>query len=885
MTSGADALDRAARHAPFLRQLIAREAALADLLANDRFDEALERALARAARPTASAALRHARAGVALVTAIADLAGAWPLEQVTATLSAFADRALDLAIAWAFAERDADPGGLAVLALGKLGSGELNYSSDIDLIILHDPERLPRRPTEDPTEAAVRIVRRVVALLSERTADGYVFRVDLRLRPDPDSTPASLAVGAAEAYYQSEALTWERAAFIRARPAAGDRALGARFLDFIAPFVWRRSLDYSALAEIREISARIRDHFGDVEEMGPGFDLKRGRGGIREIEFYAHVHQLIFGGREPALRAPATMDALAALAAAGRIDPADAATLAEAYRALRTAEHRVQMLGDQQTHAIPRTADERRALAGLCGQPGWKALEAALARQTRAVARCYDRLLAVGQDDRGERLPAEEADVARWAERHRLADADLLATLVRGWRSGRMRSLRVPESRQAFERVIPGLLRTTARGRHGRAGLLRLDQFIRALPSGVQFWRLLAAQPPLAATLARLLTSTPALADALSARPQLIDVLLDPHAPLGGAEDAVSELRQAVAGLAEEPLLDRVRHWTAERRFQLGVRLLEGAIAPSAMAAELAAMAEAAVVILAETTHQAFAARHGRPPDSELVILALGRLGGQALTFQSDLDLIFLFTGDWERTVAPCGWRTSGWYNRLAPRIVSALSAPTASGNLYDVDTRLRPSGADGPLAISLDSFARYQERDAEIWEQMALTRARPITGTPAARADAQALIDRLVARPREAAAVRAEAAAMRRHMARHKPASGLWDLKLARGGLVDLEFILASRALLAGTAVPPDLAMAARRLAPALEGPHELLLSALVALRLVKPHDDGGAPDAASAALIARACGMEDLAALKAALQQARRTVMDEWRAEFGEG
>lgn len=882
----AEARARAEAHSPFLRGLIRSEPDLIEEMGTRGFEAALGAALARLDLEAPAASLRRARAAVALTVALADLAGAWPLETVTAALTRFADEALELAIRTAFAERDDAPAGLVALALGKMGSGELNYSSDIDLIFLHDPDRLPRREGEDPTDAAVRIVRRVVALLSERTAEGYAFRVDLRLRPDPDSTPASLPLGAAEHYYQSEALAWERSAFIRARAAAGDIAMGRAFLAAIEPFIWRRSLDYSALAEIREVSHRIRDHFGEVEKLGPGFDLKRGRGGIREVEFHAQVHQMIFGGRDPALRSPATLDALAALARAGRIAEADAARLADAYRLFRTVEHRFQMLADQQTHAVPKLAADRRAVAGLMGVAGWKAVEALLAPRLRAVARLYDRLLETGERPRGPRLPTDPADIERWATRHRLKDPALVAGLAEGWRAGRPRSLRAPEARAAFESVIPGLVLQVGGGRAGREGLLRLEQMIAALPSGVQFWRLLAAHPPLAKVLGRLLTGTPLLADALARRPSLIDVLLEPAPPLASAAEAEAELRAVARGLAGEPLLDRVRSWTAERRFLLGVQLLDGSCRPLAAARQLAFMAEAAVAVLAEAVTADFASRFGTVPGGRLVPLALGRLGGGELTAQSDLDLVFLFTGDWQTpSAADPPMTASAWFNRLVPRIVAALTVPTAAGPLYEVDTRLRPSGADGPLAISLDSFRAYQLADADVWEQMALTRARPIACAPQDAAVARALIDSLVARPRDPGMVRAEALAMRRHMARHKPPAGPFDLKLMKGGLVDLEFVLGVRALTAGVAVPPDLAGAARLLAPGLEGPLELMMSVLVMLRLVQPHDAAASPDSAAGAVIARACGKPGLAALKADLAQARAAVSAAWAETFTPG
>ncbi|MCG2842352.1 bifunctional [glutamine synthetase] adenylyltransferase/[glutamine synthetase]-adenylyl-L-tyrosine phosphorylase [Sandaracinobacter sp. RS1-74] len=879
----ADARARAEAHSPFLRGLMRREPELLHEMAGEGYDAALKTSLARLDPERAAPSIREARGGVALTVALADLSGAWRLEQVTGALTHFADSALDFAIRTAFAEREVEATGLTALALGKMGSFELNYSSDIDLIFLHDPETLPHRDSEDPTEAAVRIVRRVAALLAERTSDGYALRVDLRLRPDPDSTPSSLPLGAALAYYQSQALAWERSAFIRARASAGDVALGQRFLKEIEPFIWRRSLDYSALAEIREVSHQIRDHFAEGQKLGPGFDLKRGRGGIREVEFYAQVHQMIFGGRDTSLRAGATMDALAALADAGRIERSDAQMLAEAYRHYRTLEHRIQMVGDQQTHSVPKLAPERAQVAGLAGAESWKALEADLAPRLKAVGRLYDRLLETGDGERGARIPMNADDARGWAAKAKVKDPQLLATLIEGWRSGRPRSLRAPEALQAFETVIPSLVQQVAGGRTGREALLRLDQMIQALPSGVQFWRLLAAHPALQKVVANLLTATPLLADALAKRPSLIDILLEPAPALPDAAAALAELRAAARGLEGEALLDRVRLWTAERRFQLGVQLLEGRVAPAIAARELAYMAEAAVALLADSVAADFRAKHGEIPGGRLLPLALGRFGGGELTTQSDLDLILLFTGSFEtQSTGKPPLSASAWFNRLGPRLLGALTVPTAAGPLYEVDTRLRPSGNDGLLVVSLDSFQRYQQAEAGLWEHMALTRARPVACTPDDAAAAQAVIDDIVAAPRDPTFVRREAQDMRRHIARHKAAAGPFDVKLMKGGLVDIEFIVQARALMAGRPIPPRLDAAIAELAPELADAARLMMDMLVMLRLVQPHDASAAPDAAAGAVIARACGKPGFAALKAELAAARKTVAESWATTF---
>lgn len=873
------ALARATTYSPFLRGLVRREPELIDEMRERGFDAAFATALARLDPERAGPSIREARGAVALTAALADLAGVWSLEQVTAALTRFADTALDFAIQTAFAERGAQTQGLVALALGKMGSFELNYSSDIDLIFLHDPDTIPHRANEEPTDAAVRIVRRVVALLAERTSDGYALRVDLRLRPDPDTTPSSLPLGAAEAYYQSQALAWERAAFIRARAAAGDVAMGRRFLAGIGPFVWRRSLDYSALAEIREVSHRIRDHFAETQSLGPGFDLKRGRGGIREVEFYAQVHQLIFGGRDPSLRHGATLDALAALAAAGKITAADATVLGDAYRFHRTLEHRIQMVGDQQTHAIPKLAAERAQVAGLCGAPDWRTVERELASFLKPVEKLYDRLLETGSEERAPRLPLESAEIESWATKAKISDPKLLASLLAGWRSGHPRSLRAPEALNAFEAVIPALVRQVGTGRSGRDALLRLDQMVQALPSGVQFWRLLAAHQALAAVVGRLLTATPLLADALARRPSLIDILLEPAPALADSAAALSELSAAARGLDGEALLDRVRVWTAERRFQLGVQLLDGAISPLAASKEMGFMADAAVHLLADAVTREFREKHGDVPGGRLIPLALGRFGSGELTTQSDLDLVLVFTGSFEtQSTGSAPLSASAWFNRVGQRLIAALSVPTAAGPLYEVDSRLRPSGNDGLLVVSLDSFQRYQMHDAEIWEHMALTRARPLSANAQDNLAAQAVLDAIISLPREPAAVLREAQSLRRHITKHKPAAGPFDVKQMKGGLIDIEFIVQTRALVTSRPVPPCLNQAIALLAPELCQPARLMMDMLVMLRLIQPHDSTATPDAAAGAVIARACGHATLSALKAELAQARQIVNASW-------
>ena len=880
------AVARATTHAPFLRRLAAQRLDVLSVLAEQGLDAAIAHARADAwsGSPEPASALRRQRGGVALAIAIADLAGA-SLETVTAALTAFADEALGRAIDAAFAARNAAPAGFVALALGKQGSGELNYSSDIDPILLYDPDVLPRRPREEPGEAATRIARAIVQLLGERTAEGYVLRVDLRLRPAAEIMPPAVPIAAAITHYESSALPWERAAFIRARAAAGDVALGEGFLRHIRPFVWRRALDFGAVGEMQALTRRIRDHHAQGQRVGPGYDLKRGRGGIREVEFFAQVHQLIHGGRDPALRAPATLDALHALAAAGWIPPDAAVTLADGYRLLRTVEHRLQMVDDQQTHRLPADPEALDRVAALDGLAHGAALVARLEGPTAAVGRLYDGL----EQADGSALPEEGEALAAWLAERGFADPAAAANRVHAWRNGQARTTRSAAAREALERVLPELMTALGSAPASDEALARFDDLVTRLPSAVNLFRLLDARPALVETLGRILSHAPALAAELVRRADLLDGLIDARAlALPPQVPALVATLEKGAGEALEPLLDRVRLEVGERRFALGVQLVTGASDPLVAGGGYARLAEAALAVLTRAVIAEFERAHGRVPGAELLVLALGRLGGGVLTHASDLDLIYLFTGEFlAESDGPKPLGATTYFNRLCQRVTAALSVPTASGPLYSIDTRLRPSGNQGLLAVSLDSFRRYEAEQAWTWEHMALTRARPVFGSEAARAAANAVIADVLARPRDAARLTADAVDMRGQIARHKPPAGPYDVKLIEGGLVDAEFavhLLQLRDGIGREANVGDAAAALEKaglLAADFGGAVDLLTRMLIVLRLVAP--DGAPPAAASRAMVATACGQGDWSELERAYAAARALVAAEWRRVAG--
>lgn len=882
-----DAIERARTHSPFLRFQLESQEAVAGALSEGRIEAAL--AAARAAGEEGgdiARALRRERNAHALALAIGDLAGLLGLERVCNALSDLADRALERAIAAAIGELcpGEPPRGFAAIALGKLGGRELNYSSDIDLLFLFDPAALPRRNRDDPGRAAVRIAQRVLELLQQRTADGYVFRVDLRLRPSPEVTPIALSLGAAISHYESSALPWERSAFIRSRHAAGDAAVGRVFLEAIHPFIWRRSLDFGAISEILAVSRQVRDHFSAGQTFGPGFDLKRGRGGIREVEFFAQAHQLIHGGRQAELRAPATLDALAALASAGRIGRDDAERLRDAYRLLRTIEHRVQMVDDRQTHQLPPGRDALDNVARLHGAADGAALLALVAPHVAAVSRLYDALAPEERPGLPHERGALEARLAALG----FPEPAAAAARIAGWRSGRARSLRTPAARDAFETLLPRLGEAFARAPDPVGALNRFDTIVERLPSGLNFFRLLEARPALTRALADILSHAPVLADQLGRRPDLFDGLIDASAfePPPAVPELIEEF-----GRRERPdedyqrVLDRVRVRVNGVRFALGAQLVLGRADPLDVSRGYARVAEAAIDVLARAAIAEFAAKHGAVAGGELVILGLGRLGGGQLTHASDLDLIYLFTGRVEgESSGPKALRPTDYFNRLAPRVTAALSVPTAAGPLYQVDLRLRPSGADGMLAVLAGSFLDYQLRHAWTFEHMALTRARPVFGSPQARAAVAQTVAAILRRPRDAGATAAEAVRMRAEIARHKPPRGPFDIKRGDGGLVDLEFLVQSLQLIHKIGLDPDLdtaiaALAAAGLLPAeLVEAHRLLTRMLVALRLISPQSDEPAP--ASRRLVATACGLDDWDALIEAHGEARRQVARAWRA-----
>jgi glutamate-ammonia-ligase adenylyltransferase len=768
------------------------------------------------------------------------------------------------------------------------------------LILLYDPAGPPATAQDGAQSSFIRLARDLVRILDERTGDGYVFRTDLRLRPDPRSTPLAISVPAALSYYETVGQNWERAALLKARIIAGDRSAGRRFLAELQPFIWRRHLDFAAIRDIHSIKRQVEAHKGGGRIAVEGHDIKIGRGGIREIEFFAQTQQLIWGGRMRQLRVASTCAALHRLATSGRIDVQTAETLIANYRFLRRVEHRLQMVDDAQTHRLP---PDRAGIARFATFLGYREpdgfaaeLRARLAAVERAYAELFEEapslagpgnLVFTGADDDPDTL----ATLARLG----FADPPAVAAIVRGWHHGRIRATRSERAREILTEFVPALLRTFGATAHPDTALLRFDQFLARLPAGVQLFSLFHANPGLFSLVADIMAEAPRLAENLAQRPALLDAVLTEgfSAALPDRAGLDAEIAGILAGARDfEDTIELLRRWANERRFQVGVQLLRGGIDGScAGGGALADIAEAALAALLPAVAAEFARAHGRVPGGAFAIVAMGRLGSREMSLASDLDLILIYDAppdsagsDGARPLA-----VMPYYARLSQRLIAAITAPTAEGRLYEVDMRLRPSGESGPIASSLDAFARYQRDQAWTWEHMALTRARPVVGDPALCERIAAAIAAALIVPRDRRRLVADVAAMRRRIAASHPRPSAWDLRNRRGGLVDLEFIVQYLMLREAARAPdvlrhdPAAAPAALADAGALppQGARELAeaLALLRHLRALLALLFDGVPDAATlagpaGATLARCAGAIDFARLEADMTAACRRV-----------
>jgi glutamate-ammonia-ligase adenylyltransferase len=775
-------------------------------------------------------ALRRFRADVALLVALCDIGGVWPLEPVTRALTETADLAVAEAVAHLMRDladggitKPADPknaekgSGYIVLAMGKHGAFELNYSSDIDLIVFFDPDVAPMKAGKEPQPAYVRLTQRLVKILQERTADGYVFRTDLRLRPDPGATAVAISTPAALHYYETIGQTWERSAFIKARPCAGDIAAGEAFLKEMQPFIWRKYLDYAAVADVHAMKRQIHAFRGHDALAVEGHNIKLGRGGIREIEFFVQTQQLIAGGRNPALRVKDTITGLERLREAGWVREETRASLEQAYRFLRRVEHRLQMVADEQTHSLPESAEGIEAVARFLGYRDRTAFAEALTEELRPVEAAYARLFETlpplaevkGTLDLASDPPKQTTMAA--LKELGFQDPSMAATTILGWQAPKSGGLRAREARERVAELAPALIDALSRTGDADLGLRAFDRLLTRHSQPIELLAILRAHPDRLELITQILGSAPRLADLLGRRAHVLDALLEPafFGELPGDAELARLLNEtlALAGHAEE-VLDRARVFGQEQLFLTGVRVLAGTVSAEAAGQAFARLAEQLIVALHRSVTEAMVAAYGRIPGMRTAVVAMGKLGGREMTAGSDLDLILLYDHD-PKENASDGVRPltgSHYFSRLTQRLVSALSAPTSEGVLYDVDLRLRPSGRSGPVATHLDGFRAYQLKEAWTWEHMALTRARVVAATPGFGAEVDKAIRTVLTAKRATKAALGDIIDMRRAIAEDKGDETRWDLKYVRGGLIDIEFVAQTLQLVHGARHPDIL-------------------------------------------------------------------------------
>lgn len=794
-----DLLAATASCSPFLKGLMAREADWlreAVVGAPEAALEAVFDTLAPLALDRLPDGLRVAKRRVALLTALADLGGVWPLEAVTGALTRLADAAVDLSMKALVADEirrgklpgavpddAATAGGMVALAMGKMGAGELNYSSDIDLVCLFDESRYGAESGE-ARAAFIRVTRKMAAMLSDLTGEGYVFRTDLRLRPDAAVTPVCLSMAAAEAYYEAEGRTWERAAYIKARPCGGDLAAGERFLKTLVPFVWRKHLDFAAIQDAHDMRLRIREH---RRLNGPltveGHNMKLGQGGIREIEFFTQTRQLIAGGRDPSLRDRTTVGGLSALAAQGWIPQDVAADLTDLYRAHREVEHRLQMVNDAQTHDMPVTAEGVARIAAFCGQD-----EAAF--RTGLL----DRLARTDRLTEGffSPAPAEEGPEL----------SDQARAIVDGWSS--YPALRSERAQSLFRRLRPALLRRLQKAANPDEALVALDGFLAGLPAGVQLFALFEQNPALIDLIVDIAATAPGLARYLARNAGVLDAVIGGSffADWPGMRALADEMAKRLEEVPDyEKKLDTARRWMKEWHFRVGVHHLRGLVDAFEAAKQYADLAEAVIAALWPVVCADFARKHGAPPGRGAVVIGMGSLGAARLNAASDLDLLMIYdAGGVEQSDGPRPLATRPYYARLTQAMVTALTAQMPEGRLYEVDMRLRPSGRQGPVATSIQSFTAYQRDEAWTWEHLALTRARVLAGHQGLAGEVEDFRRDLLMCKGKGEKVRADVAEMRARLQAAKPAKGALEAKNGAGRLMDIELLAQMCALVAGS-------------------------------------------------------------------------------------
>ncbi len=812
-----DVLENARTLSPYIERLLRRYPEISDDLAQNpisqNIDETLQLAKNAASLdlPSALRDLRIAKSKAHAFLSAADLSCELPLMEITGALSSLADNSINSSLQLAIKDAperdkaafiDDKVPGLFILAMGKHGAGELNYSSDIDLSAFFDRAAFHEDYHYSATAICVRIIGAVSRIMEEVTIDNYVFRVDWRLRPDPASTPLAVSTQSAETYYESVGQNWERAAFIKARAIAGSLTHADDFLNHLQPFIWRKYLDFAAVLDVGSILRQIHRHNKSGEYDDPAFDVKLGRGGIREIEFFTQTQQLILGGKDKTLRKAKTLEALNALTAAGRIDENVRAQLSNVYEFLRNVEHRVQMLEDEQTHALPANIEKRARIAALSGFGDLAEFDktirqarecvrdniAGLFPETAPLASSGGSLVFTGVEDDSETLET--------ISELGFKDAARVSQTIRGWHHGRIRATRTPRAREILTAITPDLLNAIAASGEPDVVFARFDDFLSGLSAGVQTLALFQTEPEILKETCLTFALSARLARDLSKKPAILDAMLTPRffAPL--RETGLEEVSQIATNMLEnchefEFALDIIRRFHREEAFRIGYHILHCRARFDEAAFSYSNLAIACIRALLPFAKAEVVRTHGEF-DGEIVVCGWGKLGGLELAADSDLDLMIVYEPDAniEYSSGPRELSAETYFAKITQKLINALSVETSEGPLYEVDMQLRPSGKKGPVAVRFSSFENYYQSEAWTWEFQALTRLMPVAGDAG-------LCDKIIATKikhlqslSDREKIAHDIIDMRQKIRDNHRPRGDWDLKRLMGGIVDLEFI-----------------------------------------------------------------------------------------------
>ncbi|MBI3440629.1 MAG: bifunctional [glutamine synthetase] adenylyltransferase/[glutamine synthetase]-adenylyl-L-tyrosine phosphorylase [Proteobacteria bacterium] len=770
------------------------------------FDEVLKQSKKSLSQATDTDAvmsiLRQAKKEVATLAAIADLKNEWDDITVMAKLSAFADfcmqHALKHLLQQAHKERkiravDTDHCGVSIIAVGKWGAYELNYSSDIDLMVIFDSQKSPVINQDETQSFFIRLTRDLARLFDQITADGYVFRTDLRLRPDPGAMPLAISLATAETYYSMLGQNWERAAMIKARPVAGDMSVGADFMKMIRSWIWRKNLDFATIQDIHSIKRQIN---AKQKKSGSAFNVKLGHGGIREIEFFVQTQQLVYGGREPQLQVPDTLSALRLLAETGHITGKTCDQLSDAYLFLRRTEHRLQMREDRQTHSLPADIEK---FAQFMGYPSAKQFLRELEQRTAAVKSLYvglfiespslaktGNLVFTGIEDDPETLET--------LKKMGFQQPNKITSAIRGWHHGRYRAVRSERARQILTEMIPHLLKTLSETPHPDDAFIRFDQFLQRLPSGIPVFSMFLHNPQQMSLVAEIMGTAPVMAEYLGTHPEVLQGVLskDYFGRLPELDSLTEELKELLATARDyEDVLDLARRFARDKRFHAGIHILQAMTPLRRVGRYLSDIAEACIISMLPLVEREFEKNHGKFKTGTLALLTMGSFAARSLSVNSDLDIVSIYDVNpkekFSNGIKPLP--PNVYYIRLMQRLLTALTAPTTEGVLYEVDTRLRPAGHDGPLAISLDGFIEYQQKQAWVWEHMSLTSSRVISLFDSIKDKLDQEIKSIITQKRDPEKLRHDVLEMRQKVKKQFGTKDPWDMKHRSGGMMDILF------------------------------------------------------------------------------------------------